>query len=218
MKRSLATDDVTRLVRSAERLVRLAQTISEQTQEVGAQQEGAPIRHDPGWPAPDHGADRPDAHLVDAARQAIRAHREQPDFGIPTLFHSRAWILMLELYIAERCGIDTPVKAACLTLGGAQTTALRCILDLERADLLKSVADDKDARRRLLRLAPAAHATLRAFLAQQAARHGKPMRIALRIAKQGMGDASSAAHQAGADARIAPISGRSANEADPVLQ
>lgn len=158
IKRALAADDVARLARSAERLVALAKEISER----GVLTNGL---------APNEGQlpEVPHANgpeVVDTARRLAAEHAARPDFGLADLFRDRAWLLVLELYVADARRIEVAVKSACLTLGGSQSSALRTLLHLEQDGVVQSRSDAKDARRRLITLTPAAHETLSVYLAQ----------------------------------------------------
>jgi DNA-binding MarR family transcriptional regulator len=212
MRRVLANDDVARLARSAERLVRLAQAINERAKEWdGPEPQPVPV---PAIAGPDLPAVAAEP-LVQAARDAIRAHRSRPDFGAPGMFHARAWPLMLELFIAESCGDDMPVKSACLALGGSQTSALRCILDLERLSVVESRSDEKDGRRRLLKLSASARRQLEDYLAQCGGANGgaeghRPIRVSLRMTTRSLTD-DETAERGSCDIRpeVAPGSARS---------
>ncbi len=207
MRRVVPHDDVERLVRSAQRLARLAQTIGERAQvdtgtSVGINN-GRDALVEPIAPV----------RLVEAAREAIAAHLAQPDFGAPALLRNRNWLLMLELFIAKSCGAPMPVKAACLTLGGPTSTALRIILELERFGLIASSSDDKDARRRLLMLTVHAEEGLRLYLTNRSDQADLPLRLSLKLTKHvdASGDVPS-------DDLMQPRLARSNHELDTVLQ
>lgn len=178
MRRITACDDMARLTRSAERLVRLAQAINERTQD-WSNLPAAP-GHDLSVTPCNTAADATGPH-VQAARELIQAHRNQPDFGAPALFQNRLWLLILDLFIADSKQADVAVKAACLSLGGSQTTSLRCILDLERLGIVESRADVSDGRRRLLSLSATARQTLQDYLARHGETRGKAVRLSMRM-------------------------------------
>lgn len=178
MRRVVASDDVVRLVRAAERMARLAQEIGARAQSASTSPSDADIsRADP--PATCPSTER----LVQASRDAIAAHLGQPDFGAPAFFRNPAWLLLLELFVADRSGAAVSVKAACLTLGGATSTAMRTILDLERLDLIASRSDEKDARRRLLTLTPRAEAALRVYLNRMVEQAEPSIRLSLKMSQ-----------------------------------
>jgi DNA-binding MarR family transcriptional regulator len=104
------------------------------------------------------------AALVDLARRMISHHREQPLFGSPELFDNRHWLLVLELFIADSCEAEVSVKEATLALGGAQSTALRKLLALERLGVVVSRDDPHDGRRRLIGLSHEATGAVRDYL------------------------------------------------------
>jgi hypothetical protein len=186
MRKVLASDDVARLARSAERLVRLAQAINERAMETES------LVVAPVYPAPLSRADSVAAEsefLVRAAREALRLDRDRPQFGAPPLFQARAWPLMLELFIGECCGADTSVKTACLSVGGSQTSALRCILDLERLGVVESKPDEKDGRRRLLNLSANARREIQDYLERGTAESHRPIRVSLRMTRNAVHDA-----------------------------
>ncbi len=176
MRKILIDDDVVRLVRAAQRMARLAQDIGERAQQ--------------GTALPDHGDQVTVEHvatcpsterLIQASRDAMAAYRRQPDFDAPAIFRNSTWLLMLELFTADRSGVAVPVKAASLTLGGATSTANRTILDLERLGLIRSVSDETDARRRLLKLTPHADTILQIYLGQQIERSEPSLRMSLKL-------------------------------------
>jgi DNA-binding MarR family transcriptional regulator len=123
----------------------------------------------------------PDEDLVSLANSLLRALAEQPDFGARDVVFSPAWQLFLELFVAQLEQRPVPVTNACLSLGTAQTTALRYLTDLERRGLIASVSDPADGRRRLLRLTPHVEAELRRYLRNAADDHGVGLRIRVRV-------------------------------------
>jgi DNA-binding MarR family transcriptional regulator len=215
MRRVLATDDVARLARSAERLVRLAQAINERAME-SASSTAAPVYPLP-CAAPEAAA-APAEHLLQAARDALRTDRDRPHFGAPPLFQAKAWPLMLELFIAERCETDTSVKTACLSLGGSQTSALRCILDLERLGAVVSRADEKDGRRRLLNLSASARQEIEDYLKRGTTDSHRSIRLSLRMTKQSLPDTDENGSDSNDSTQIAPDSAQAGNGAEMVSQ
>jgi hypothetical protein len=215
MRRVLASDDVARLARSAERLVRLAQAINERAMETET------FVVPPAYPAP---ASRHDSAasaselLVQAAREALRIDRDRPNFGAPPLFHARAWPLMLELFIGECCGTDTSVKTACLSVGGSQTSALRCILDLERLGVVESKADEKDGRRRLLNLSTNARREIQDYLERGTAESHRPIRVSLRMTRHSVQDAGDDGIDFNNAAQVAPDSAQPGIGAERISQ
>lgn len=172
----LLNDDVARLARSAERLVRLVEEISKRDVGNGA------LAELPGVKPAHTQLDQATANdaLAHAAHDAIAAHISRPHFGNPSIFQNRIWVLMLELLLAGLAGKRMPVTNACLLLGGAQTTALRAILDLERRGIVSSVMDETDGRRRLIELSAACEAQLRTYLIREPS-SGRTMRLAVRV-------------------------------------
>lgn len=194
MKRSAAEHDVARLARTAEYLVRLAKEIGERrSQESLAAPPGLRLV---GTPSREIG----DRDMSAAAREALEAYWAMPDFGVPELFRSPAWVLMLKLFMEDEEQGGVPVKVACLALGGAQTTAHRYLLELERRELIVSVADPLDGRRRLLRLSSMARDVLTRFLAAPIPARPSQAAISLKIRSRTV--------------RIDPSADRSDNEID----
>lgn len=124
----------------------------------------------------------PDGDLVAAASSLLRGLAKQPDFGAKDVVFNPAWQLLLELFVAQLEGRPVPVTNACLSLGTAQTTALRFLTDLERRSLIASVSDPADGRRRLIRLTPRVEAELRCYLQNAVEDQEVGVRIRLRLA------------------------------------
>lgn len=72
--------------------------------------------------------------------------------GHKGLFGEPAWDILLDLFIADRRGVEIQVSSVCLDAGVPSTTILRWIARLEREALVYRVADSGDARRRYVRL------------------------------------------------------------------
>jgi hypothetical protein len=123
--------------------------------------------------------------LAACANGLLRALAEQPDFGARDILFNPAWQLFLELFVAQLEQRPVPVTNACLSLGTAQTTALRYLTDLERRGLIASVADPADGRRRLLRLTPHVEAELRRYLRDSVDEQGLGLRIRVRVGVPG---------------------------------
>jgi len=208
MRRALIDDDVVRLVRAAQRMARLAQDIGERAQKAPL----APCAEES--TETERAATCPPAErLVAASREAIADCRRLPDFGAPVFFRNPVWLLMLELFTAERSGVSVSVKSASLTLGGAASTANRTILELERLELIRSVSDQTDARRRLLKLTPAADATLQAYLIQQIENREPSVRVSLKLSQS-----AGAPDQQSAAVSIHPLLDRPARGMETALQ
>lgn len=131
-------------------------------------------------------SDSLDEVLLRVATSLLQALGEQPDFGARDVVFSPAWQLFLELFVAQLQQKPVPVTNACLSLGTAQTTALRYLTDLERRGLIASVADPADGRRRLLRLTPHVEAELRRYLRNAADDQGPGLRIRVRVPMAGL--------------------------------
>lgn len=194
MRRSAAEHEVARLARTAEHLVRLAREIGERRlQEDLPSPSGLRLVGRPG-------REMGERDLSVAARDALEAYWAMPDFGVPELFRTPAWMLMLKLFLEGGEEGGMPVKVACLTLGGAQTTAHRDLLDLERRGLIVSVSDPLDGRRRLVRLSSMARDVLVRFLASPTGSRTGQSPISLKIRSRTV--------------RIDPSADRSDNEID----
>ena len=127
----------------------------------------------------------PDDDLIPVANSLLQALAEQPDFGARDIIFNPAWQLLLELFVAQLEQRPVPVTNACLSLGTAQTTALRYLTDLERRGLIASLSDPADGRRRLLRLTPHVEAELRRYLRNAADGQSVGLRIRVRIPAAG---------------------------------
>jgi DNA-binding MarR family transcriptional regulator len=127
----------------------------------------------------------PDDDLIPIANSLLQALTEQPDFGARDIVFNPAWQLFLELFVAQLEQRPVPVTNACLSLGTAQTTALRYLTDLERRGLIASVSDPADGRRRLLRLTPHVEAELRRYLRHAADGQAPGFRIRVRVPAAG---------------------------------
>jgi DNA-binding MarR family transcriptional regulator len=123
----------------------------------------------------------PDEDLLTLAKSLLQTLAEQPDFGARDIVVNPAWQLFLELFVAQLEQKPVPVTNACLSLGTAQTTALRYLTDLERRGLIASVSDPADGRRRLLRLTPHVETELRRYLRRAADEPGLGLRIRVRV-------------------------------------
>lgn len=212
MKTPLAADDVARLARSAERFVRLAQEISRRSQQPALPEPEPPTADllDPRQPLDDK--------VAAAAQQLIADYRARPDFGVPDCFCDRGWLLLLELLVAQSRAIDISVKTACLTIGGAQTTALRSILQLEKRGILRSTTDEKDGRRRLLSLSPSAEATLRRYVGSRVDGQFQQMRMSLRMTTRAVDEEGKGTAQTDRPHRNGSIAAQSDSEVETVLQ
>lgn len=178
MRRVRVDDDVGRLVRAAEQMARLAHDIAERGKRENAQPLTAEQAADG-----DLKPQVPPERLMQASKIAMAAHLQLPDFGAPAIFRTPEWLLMLELFAANRSGSDVSVKAASLTLGGAPSTANRAILELEQLGLIASSSDEKDARRRLLKLTPHAESILHDYLSRQSEHRPPAMRVSLKVSR-----------------------------------
>jgi DNA-binding MarR family transcriptional regulator len=140
-----------------------------------------------------------DEGLVALANSLLQALSDQPDFGARDIVFNPAWQLFLELFVAQLEQKPVPVTNACLSLGTAQTTALRYLTDLERRGLIASVSDPADGRRRLLRLTPQVEAELRLYLQSVVDERAPGLRIRVRVPVSGREAAPTACNDFGGD-------------------
>jgi DNA-binding MarR family transcriptional regulator len=181
MREHVSGDELRRISRSAERLSRLLKLACDRQVDgssvIGLQR----LTSDLSIAAePASGDD-----LLALAKSLLRALAEQPDFGARDIVFSPAWQLILELFVAQLEQKPVPVTNACLSLGTAQTTALRYLTDLERRGLIASISDPADGRRRLLRLTPQVESELRSYLQNAVGGQGPGLRIRVRVPAAG---------------------------------
>lgn len=153
MHRLVSGDDVARLARSAEQILSLIKAIDVRSDDRAKSSDEAVGCATTLRPHPNGRVD--DDALVRTVKDVVRLHRLAPDFGATDLFGNKAWLVMLELFVAGRTGAAMPVTHVCLSLGGSQSSGMRCVADMERRTLIRSALDAKDARRRLIFLTPA---------------------------------------------------------------
>ncbi|MDE8651348.1 winged helix DNA-binding protein [Novosphingobium album (ex Liu et al. 2023)] len=93
------------------------------------------------------------AECIKVAEQlyALRRFRDRL-FGPAHRFGEAAWDILLDLFIMESRGKAIHVTSACIASAVPQSTALRCIRELERDGLIVRDLDANDARKSLLRL------------------------------------------------------------------
>lgn len=148
-------------------------------QKLGEQQSGERLR-DPGFGAgitrlrPAGGRVSPPRPLrepanvsaasIATARRMIRERLRRQNFFDAGLFADPAWDMMLDLFVAEAEGRDTPVMNLCLSSQVPETTTLRWVKTLEHAGVFIREKDEHDQRRVLVRLSPSAAKSLAAYL------------------------------------------------------
>ena len=98
------------------------------------------------------------------ARRMIRERTRRQNFFDSSLFADPAWDMMLDLFVAEAEGRETPVMNLCLSSQVPETTTLRWVKTLEHAGIFIRQKDDHDQRRVLVRLSPSAATSLAAYL------------------------------------------------------
>jgi hypothetical protein len=101
---------------------------------------------------------------VAAAQRMIRERLRRKNYFDAGLFADPAWDIMLDLFVAEAEGRETPVMNLCLSSQVPETTTLRWVKTLEHAGVLIRQKDEHDQRRVLVRLSPAAAQSLTAYL------------------------------------------------------
>jgi hypothetical protein len=108
------------------------------------------------------------AQSVAAARRMIRERLRRGQFFKTALFADPAWDMMLDIFIAEAEGRETPVMNLCLSSQVPETTTLRWVRTLEQAGIFVRQKDEHDQRRVLVRLSPAAAKAMASYLDDQA--------------------------------------------------
>jgi DNA-binding MarR family transcriptional regulator len=178
MRERASEDELRRISRSAERLSRMLKLACDRHDE----RTNVPVLQGPARIPANRSGEAPDADLVAAARSLLKGLAEQPDFGARDIVFNPAWPLLLELFVAQLERRPVPVTNACLSLGTAQTTALRYLTDLERRGLIESLSDPADGRRRLIRLTARVEGELRCYLQNAIEDQDVGVRIRVRVA------------------------------------
>ena len=99
-----------------------------------------------------------------AARRIVRERLRRNHFFKADLFADPAWDMMLDIFIAEAEGRETPVMNLCLSSQVPETTTLRWVRTLEHAGVFVRQRDEHDQRRVLVRLSPAAAKAMASYL------------------------------------------------------
>lgn len=102
--------------------------------------------------------------LVAVARHYLRQRRKRETMFKTELFADPAWDLLLDLLVQTHIGRQTSVSSACLAAGVAPTTALRYVVKLEAAGLIRRVPDPGDRRRYFLELLSPAERAIRDWI------------------------------------------------------
>ncbi len=90
--------------------------------------------------------------LAQRIKRLIRAQNSRSLFFDTALFSDPCWEMLLDLMSNHLLGRQISVSSLCIASGVPQTTALRRIDDLARANLVERVADPSDRRRVYIRL------------------------------------------------------------------
>jgi len=90
--------------------------------------------------------------LAQRIKRLIRAQNSRSLFFDAALFSDPCWEMLLDLMSNHLLGRQISVSSLCIASGVPQTTALRRIDDLARANLIERVADPADRRRVYIRL------------------------------------------------------------------
>ena len=94
----------------------------------------------------------------------VRERLRRAQFFKPDLFADPAWDMMLDIFIAEAEGRETPVMNLCLSSQVPETTTLRWVKTLEHSGIFVRNKDDHDQRRVLVRLSATAAKAMAAYL------------------------------------------------------
>lgn len=101
-------------------------------------------------------SDSEQPEILALAKAAYRDRQIRTTYFRCDLFGEPGWEILLDLFIQERVGRQTSVKAACIGSGAATTTALRYLNLLIAEGLIVREVDCHDGRRSWLKLTPAA--------------------------------------------------------------
>jgi hypothetical protein len=104
------------------------------------------------------------AKSLATARRMVRERLKRNQHFEARLFADPAWDMMLDLFIAEAEGRETPVMNLCLSSQVPETTTLRWVKTLEHAGIVIRQKDEHDQRRVLVRLSPVASKALASYL------------------------------------------------------
>ncbi len=104
------------------------------------------------------------AQSVAAARRMVRERLRRAQFFRADLFADPAWDMMLDIFLAEAEGRETPVMNLCLSSQVPETTTLRWVKTLEYQGIFVRQKDEHDQRRVLVRLSPAASKAMASYL------------------------------------------------------
>jgi hypothetical protein len=104
------------------------------------------------------------ARSLATARRMIRERARRHNYFDAGLFADPAWDMMLDLFVAEAEGRETPVMNLCLSSQVPETTTLRWVKTLEHAGVFIRQKDNHDQRRVLVRLSPGAAKAMAAYL------------------------------------------------------
>lgn len=97
---------------------------------------------------------RAKTHSLAARLYRDRVRRQE--FFCAEALSEVGWNLLLELFVVRRERRRVCIKSACIAAGGAPTTALRIMTNLERVGLVERIPDKKDRRRSFVRLTDSA--------------------------------------------------------------
>lgn len=102
--------------------------------------------------------------ILALAKAAYRDRQIRTTYFRCDLFGEPGWDILLDLFIQERVGRQTSVKAACIGSGAATTTALRYLNLLIAEGLIQREGDPCDGRRSWLKLTPVAADMMTGYL------------------------------------------------------
>ena len=105
-----------------------------------------------------------EAALPDLACRIHNSRHERRRFFPDELFADPAWDMILALYCAESRGERLSVTSLGYSVGLPQATAARWIASLRKSGLIDQQQDERDGRRKFLRLSPAAEDKVTAWL------------------------------------------------------
>ena len=104
------------------------------------------------------------AQSVAAAQRMVRERLRRTQFFNADLFADPAWDMMLDIFLAEAEGRETPVMNLCLSSQVPETTTLRWVKTLEHEGIFVRQKDEHDQRRMLVRLSPSAAEAMASYL------------------------------------------------------
>jgi DNA-binding MarR family transcriptional regulator len=103
-------------------------------------------------PETDHAEPVKQSGTLPIARALYRLRRRRERLFTTSLFSEPAWDLLLDLFASEKAGKPVSITSACIAAAVPNTTAVRCLQQLEQRGVLFREPDPLDRRRTNIRL------------------------------------------------------------------